>query len=75
MRIVSNSMTRHTMKTTTKTITIIITIIIHVQTSRTLMYKKVSLLYRGVLYVEVIFSKECNWYTRCCPLNAIECPL
>ena len=30
----------------------------------------VSLLYRGVLYVEVIlYSKECNWYTRCCPLN------
>ena len=29
-----------------------------------------SLLYRGVLYVEVIlYSKECNWYTRCCPLN------
>ena len=25
---------------------------------------------RGVLYVEVIlYSKECNWYTRCCPLN------
>ena len=32
----------------------------------------VSLLYRGVLYVEVIlYSKECNWYTRCCPLNGI----
>ena len=31
---------------------------------------KVALLYRGVLYVEVIlYSKECNWYTRCCPLN------
>ena len=31
---------------------------------------KVCLLYRGVLYVEVIlYSKECNWYTRCCPLN------
>ena len=31
---------------------------------------KVSLLYRGVLYVEVIlYSKECNWYTRCCLLN------
>ena len=41
---------------------------------------KVSLLYRGVLYVEVIlYSKECNWYTRCCPLNEgvryRECPL
>ena len=41
---------------------------------------KVSLLYRGVLYVEVIlYSKECNWYTRCCPLNGgvryRECPL
>ena len=40
----------------------------------------VSLLYRGVLYVEVIlYSKECNWYTRCCPLNGgvryKECPL
>ena len=39
-----------------------------------------SLLYRGVLYVEVIlYSKECNWYTRCCPLNGgvryRECPL
>ena len=31
---------------------------------------KVGLLYRGVLCVEVIlYSKECNWYTRCCPLN------
>ena len=31
---------------------------------------KVALLYRGVLYVEVIlYSKECNWYTRCCLLN------
>ena len=30
----------------------------------------VSLLYRGALYVEVIlYSKECNWYTRCCLLN------
>ena len=30
----------------------------------------VSLLCRGILYVEVIlYSKECNWYTRCCPLN------
>ena len=42
--------------------------------------KTVSLLYRGVLYVEVIlYSKECNWYTRCCPLNGgvhyRECPL
>ena len=40
----------------------------------------VSLLYRGVLYVEVIlYSKECNWYTRCCLLNGgvryRECPL
>ena len=40
----------------------------------------VSLLYRGVLYVEVIlYSKECNWYTRCCSLNGgvryRECPL
>ena len=40
----------------------------------------VSLLYRGVLYVEVIlYSKECNWYTSCCPLNGgvryRECPL
>ena len=39
-----------------------------------------SLLYRGVLHVEVILcSKECNWYTRCCPLNGgvryRECPL
>ena len=38
------------------------------------------LLYRGVLNVEVIlYSKECNWYTRCCPLNGgvryRECPL
>ena len=44
------------------------------------MDKKVGLLYRGVLYVEVIlYSKECNWYTRCCPLNGgvryRECPL
>ena len=43
-------------------------------------YDKVTLLYRGVLYVEVIlYSKECNWYTRCCPLNGgvryRECPL
>ena len=31
------------------------------------MDKKVALLYRGVLYVEVIlYSKECNWYTKCC---------
>ena len=41
---------------------------------------KVARLYRGVLYVEVIlYSKECNWYTRCCPLNGgvhyRECPL
>ena len=41
---------------------------------------KAALLYRGVLYVEVIlYSKECNWYTRCCPLNGgvryRECPL
>ena len=41
---------------------------------------RVALLYRGVLYVEVIlYSKECNWYTRCCPLNGgvcyRECPL
>ena len=41
---------------------------------------KVALLYRGVLYVEVILcSKECNWYTRCCLLNGgvcyRECPL
>ena len=36
--------------------------------------KKVSLLDRGVLYVEVIlYSKECNWYTRCCPLNGGVC--
>ena len=46
----------------------------------TLWDKKVALLYRGVLYVEVIlYSKECNWYTRCCPLNGgvryRECPL
>ena len=46
----------------------------------TLWYKTVALLYRGVLYVEVIlYSKECNWYTRCCPLNGgvcyRECPL
>ena len=34
-----------------------------------MVHKNVSLLYRGVLYVEVIlYSKECNWYTRCCPL-------
>ena len=38
------------------------------------------LCYTGVLYVEVIlYSKECNWYTRCCPLNGgvcyRECPL
>ena len=44
------------------------------------MDKKVALLYRGVLYVEVIlYSKECNWYTRCCLLNGgvryRECPL
>ena len=32
------------------------------------------MLYRGVLYVEVIlYSKECNWYTRCCPLNGGTC--
>ena len=41
---------------------------------------KVALLYRGALYVEIIlYSKECNWYTRCCPLNGgvryRECPL
>ena len=48
-----------------------------------LMDEKVCLLYRGVLYVEVIlYSKECNWcnwYTRCCLLNGgvcyKECPL
>ena len=44
------------------------------------MDEKVCLLYRGVLYVEVIsYSKECNWYTRCCLLNGgvryRECPL
>ena len=45
---------------------------VHVQSSLHIM-DTVSLLYRGVLYVEVIlYSKECNWYTRCCPLNAIE---
>ena len=46
----------------------------------TLVQDKVALLYRSVLYVEVIlYSKECNWYTRCCPLNGgvryRECPL
>ena len=44
------------------------------------MDNKVALLYRGVLYVEVIlYSKECNWYTRYCLLNGgvhyKECPL
>ena len=44
------------------------------------MGKTFALLYRGVLYVGVIlYSKECNWYTRCCPLNGgvryRECPL
>ena len=44
------------------------------------MDETVCLLYRGVLYVEVIlYSKECNWYTRCCLLNGgvhyRECPL
>ena len=43
-------------------------------------YGQESLLYRGVLYVEVIlYSKECNWYTRCYLLNGgvryKECPL
>ena len=43
-------------------------------------HQMLALLYRGVLYVEVIlYSKECNWYTRCCPLNEgvhyRECPL
>ena len=52
---------------------------LHVQTSLYIM-DTVSLLYRGVLYVEVIlYSKECNWYTRCCLLNGgvryRECPL
>ena len=42
--------------------------------------RQVALLYRSVLYVEVIlYSKECNWYTRCCLLNGgvryRECPL
>ena len=42
--------------------------------------KEVALLYRGVLYVEaILYSKEYNWYTRCCPLNGgvryRECPL
>ena len=48
-----------------------INIIIHVQRGLYIMDTlKVALLYRGVLYVEVIlYSKECNWYTRCCPLN------
>ena len=27
----------------------------------------------------ILYSKECNWYTRCCPLNGgvryRECPL
>ena len=27
----------------------------------------------------ILYSKECNWYTRCCPLNEgvryRECPL
>ena len=27
----------------------------------------------------ILYSKECNWYTRCCPLNGDvryrECPL
>ena len=53
--------------------------LILIQTSLAIM-DTVSLLYRGVLYVEVIlYSKECNWYTRCCPLNGGvrygECPL
>ena len=54
-------------------------LVLYVQTSLYIM-DTVSLLYRGVLYVEVIlYSKECNWYTRCCPLNGgvcyRECPL
>ena len=58
----------------------IITLIQPLYNGWTLWYKKVALLYRGVLYVEVIlYSKECNWYTRCCPLNGgvryRECPL
>ena len=23
----------------------------------------------------ILYSKECNWYTRCCPLNGSICPL
>ena len=41
-----------------------------VQCRWTLWYKKVCLLYKGVLYVEaILYSKECNWYTRCCTLK------
>ena len=34
----------------------------------------------SLLYGEgILYSKECNWYTRCCPLNGgvryRECPL
>ena len=58
----------------------IITLIQPLYNGWTFWVKKVALLYRGVLYVEVIlYSKECNWYTRCCPLNGgvhyRECPL
>ena len=52
-------------------ICIISTLVIHVHVQCSLYIMdtlKVALLYRGVLYVEVIlYSKECNWYTRCCP--------
>ena len=52
-------------------ICIISTLVIHVHVQCILYIMdtlKVALLYRGVLYVEVIlYSKECNWYTRCCP--------
>ena len=41
--------------------------------THSLVHVTVSLLYRGVLYVEVIlYSKECNWYTRCCPLGGVH---
>ena len=39
-------------------------------------YYKVCPLYRGVLYEKVIlYSKECNWYTRYCLLNGGVCSI
>ena len=48
----------------------------------TLVQESLSVIQRCLLcggYEVILYSKECNWYTRCCPLNGgvryRECPL